>query len=128
MIPAILAQAAELAGMASALSPEAGAPVREAAGRLRQKVEALAAAVNVSLSGQDPGRGVKKAEKQILKMVELLERIEANPERRPKKTRHRLGRAEERLDGMEGRSPAEIARKLKKSRRKLRKTAFPGGA
>lgn len=122
MVPAILAQAAQIAGTAPAVSPEGGAGLREAAERLRQKVEGVAHAVNERFSGEDPGRRAKKVEKQILKLIELLDRIVANPERRPKKIGRRLAKAEGRLDGIEGLEPAEIARKLKKNRRKLRKT------
>ncbi len=120
-VPGILAQAAALAAPHPEPSEEKELGVRQAAEQLRRKVASLAASVHARFAGDEPGRGAKKMEKQILKLVDLLDRIEAAPERRPKRTRRRLAKADRRLSCAEEKSPAELARGLKKTRRKLRK-------
>jgi hypothetical protein len=118
-VPAILAQAAALAAPPV---PAEGAGVREAAEGLRRKVEAIAAAVHERCAGAEPGRVEQKVEKQLLKLIDLLDRLEADPGRRPGKARRRLEKADRRLAGIEERPAADIARGLKKTRRKLRKS------
>ncbi len=120
-VPAIVAQAAALAAPPDAPSEKLETGVSQAAERLRQKVASLAAAVHARFAGGEPGKEAKKVERQILKLVDLLDRIEATPERRPKKTGRRLAKAERKLTGAEEKPPVGVARRLKKTRRKLRK-------
>lgn len=117
-VPAILAQAAELAAAIGA-AEEQGAGVRKAAERLRQRVEVLAVLASQGLAGNRSG--AKKVEGQIVKLIDLLDRIAAQPERRPKKTGRRLAKADRRLSVLGEPSATDLARRLKKSRRKLRK-------
>ncbi len=114
--------AAKGAPVFMATEAPAGSGVLDAVEGLRRQVESLAAAVRERFSGAAPAAGAKKVEKQILKLADVLDRIAAHPELRPKKTGRRLAKADRRLAGIENRDGTDIARGLKATRQKLEKS------
>lgn len=120
-VPAILAQAAELAA-AAAIGPEAQQQtLAEQCDRLRRQVQGLAARPQDAEEDQADERHGKRLDKQVRKLLVGLERAAGQAAERSRRVAKSLAKVEKRLDALAGQDLKDLTRVLKKARKPLKR-------
>lgn len=120
LIPSILDQAAELAGTVRAGKEERVAALKKSAGELKAGLEAGARELRERL-GDELADDARKLEKQFVKTLAALEKVEEALETKVKRAGKGLARAERKLARMTEEGTDKVARSLKKARKSLKK-------
>jgi len=119
MVPSILAQAAELAGEAGKTRAEKVEELKLKAASMKEQVQDIALSVRNRFKEEATGKTGKKVEKEILKVISSLEKVESKLETKVKKTGKVLVKAEKRLAGLTETGLKGVGKGLKKARKSL---------
>ena len=121
MIPPILAQAAELIAAEEGAREIALQEMRQRIERLAVVVRDMAAHVKDRLGTEGFGRHGKRMEKEIFRILVLLDKLTARLGTKRKRTAKALERAEKRLLTLKDAGLTEIEKGLRKSRKSLKR-------
>lgn len=119
MLQAILTQAGELAGETGKSRARKVEELKQRASSLKEQVQGVALSVRDRF--RDDGKAGKKVEKEILKVIASLEKVEGKLETRAKKAGKGLVKAEKRLSGLADSGLKRVGRGLKKARKSLKR-------
>ncbi|AJE03121.1 helix-hairpin-helix domain-containing protein [Geobacter pickeringii] len=117
----ILEQAVALAGEGSDERAKRVEQLKGAVTTVKEQVEGIAKSVRERFSEELAGKGGKKIEKDILKLLSSLEKVEGKLETRMKRAGKGLAKAEKRLAGLAEAGLKGIGKGLKKSRKSLKR-------
>jgi len=117
----ILTQAGELANEVEKGHAKMAAELKQRSSALKEQVLGIAHSVRDRFQEQAAGKAGKKTEKEILKVIASLEKVEEKMGTRVKKAGKGLVKAEKRLEGLADAGLKEVGKGLKKARRSLRK-------
>jgi Helix-hairpin-helix domain len=121
LIQAIIAQAGEMTGEAQKSKAEKVAELKKKTGSLKAQVQEVALNVRDRFKDELAGKVGKKLEKDIVKVISSLEKIEVKLESKVKKAGKGLVRAEKRLANLAEAKLKCIGKGLKKARKSLEK-------
>ena len=121
LLPSILEQAGLLAGEGRAIKAQKVEELKRQAAVLKEQVQGVAARVRENFQEELTGRTGKKAEKQVMKVIACLEKVEGKLETRVKKAEKGLAKAEKSLALLAAAGVADIGKGLKKARKSLKK-------
>jgi hypothetical protein len=121
MVPAILEQAGQLAGEGRPSKVQKVEELKRLAASLKGQVQGVALRVRENFQEESVGKTGKKVEKQILKMIASLEKVEGKLETRVKKAGKGLAKAEKNLALLAAAGLEDIGKDLKKARKSLKK-------
>jgi len=121
IVPAILEQAGQLAGEGRPTKTQKVMELKRHAVGLKHKVQGVAVRVRENFQEEIAGKTGKKVEKQILKMIASLEKVEGKLETRVKKAGKGMEKAEKSLSLLAAAGLADIGKGLKKARKSLEK-------
>lgn len=120
-IPSIVAQAAELAKEKGKEKAKLVEELKAAATTLREQVEGIARSVRDRFGDELQGKTAKKIEKEVLKVVGALERVEGRLGKRTRRAGKGLAKAERRLAGLADAGLKGVGKGLKKARKSLKR-------
>ena len=121
LLPAILEQAGQLAGEGRPSKVQKVEELKRQAASLKGLVQGVALRVRENFQEESVGKIGKKVEKQILKMIASLEKVEGKLETRVKKAGKGLAKAEKNLALLAAAGLEDIGKDLKKARKSLKK-------
>ena len=121
MLGSIAAHAAELAGEAKKERAEKVALLRQRANDLKEQVQGIALRVRDRFKEEVAGKGGKNVEKELLKVISSLEKMEGKLETRVKKAGKGLAKAEKRLAALADAGLKGVGKGLKKARKYLKR-------
>ncbi|KAF0221161.1 MAG: hypothetical protein FD174_659 [Geobacteraceae bacterium] len=121
MIPSILSQASELVGEAAKSREKKVEELKSRAAALKEQVQAIALSVRDRFKGEIAGKSGRNVEKEILKAVTSLEKVEAKLVKRVKRAGKGLAKAEKRLAGLVDSGLTGVGKGLKKARKSLKR-------
>jgi hypothetical protein len=121
IVPAILEQAGQIAGAGKATKAQKVEELKRYASSLKGQVQGVALRVRDSFQEEIAGKAGKKVEKQIMKMITSLEKVEGKLETRVKKAGKGLQKAEKNLALLAAAGLGDIGKGLKKARKSLKK-------
>jgi excinuclease UvrABC nuclease subunit len=121
MVPSILAQAGELASESGKSRSAKVAELKQHAAALKETIQAIALNVRERFEAEVAGKLGKKVEKDLLKAISSLEKVEAALETRVKKAGKGLVKAEQRLAGLCEAELKGVGKGLKKARKALKR-------
>jgi SMC interacting uncharacterized protein involved in chromosome segregation len=117
MVPAILEQAGQLAGEGRATKAQKVEELKRHAAGLKHKVQGVALRLRDNFQEELAGKAGKKVEKQIMKVIASLEKVEGKLETRVKKAGKGMEKAEKNLSLLAAAGLADISKGLKKARK-----------
>jgi len=120
IIPSILEQAGQLAGEGRPTKAQKVAELKRHAAGLKHEVQGVALRVRENFQQEITGKTGKKVERQILKMIASLEKVEGKLETKMKKVGKGLKKAENSLSLLAAAGLADIGKGLKKARKSLK--------
>jgi hypothetical protein len=121
MVAGILEQAGQLAGEGHPSKAQKVEELKRQAAGLKEKVQGVALRVREGFQDELAGKTGKKVEKQIIKAIASLEKVEGTLETRVKKAGKGLEKAEKSLTLLAAAGLADIGKGLKKARKSLKK-------
>jgi hypothetical protein len=121
LIPAIIAQAAGLAAEADTGRARKVEELQQLASTLKEKVQEIALSVRDRFKDEIAGKGGRKLEKEIVKVITSLEKVEQRMETKVKKSGQGLAKAERRLEGLAEAGLKKVDKGLKKARKSLKR-------
>jgi hypothetical protein len=121
MVSAIIEQAGQLAGEGQPSKAQKVQELKRQAASLKEQVQGVALRVRESFQDEIAGKTGKKVEKQIIKAIASLERVEGKLETNVKKAGKSLAKAEKNLTLLAAAGLADIGKGLKKARKSLKK-------
>ncbi|KAF0219952.1 MAG: hypothetical protein FD174_1676 [Geobacteraceae bacterium] len=121
MIPSILAQANDLAGEAAKSRETKIEELKKRAAALKEQVQGIAIGVRDRFKEEVAGKNGRKVEKEILKAVTSLEKVEAKLAKRVKRAGKGLAKAEKRLAVLGDAGLKVVGKGLKKARKSLKR-------
>lgn len=122
MVPSILAQANDLIGEAAKSREKKVEELKSRAAALKEQVQGIALSVRDRFKEEIAGKSGKNVEKEILKAVTSLEKVEAKLTKRVKRAGKGLAKAEKRLAGLVDSSGLKgVGKGLKKARKSLKR-------
>lgn len=121
MIPSILAQADALVGEAAKSREKKVEELKQRAAALKGQVQGIALNVRDRFKEEFAGKSGKRVEKEILKAVTSLEKVEAKLAKRVKRAGKGLAKAEKRLAGLGDAGLKGVGKGLKKARKSLKR-------
>jgi hypothetical protein len=121
MLPAILEQAGQLAGEGRITKTQKVAELKRHAASLKEQVQGVALRVRENFQEELAGKTGKKVEKQIMKVMASLEKVEGKLETRVKKAGKGMEKAGKSLSILAAAGLADIGKGLKKARKSLKK-------
>jgi hypothetical protein len=121
ILPSILEQAGQIAGEGRPTRAQKVEALKRQAASLKEQVEGVALRVKENFREDIDGKTGKKVEKQILKVLVSLEKMEGKLETRVKKAGKGLAKAEQDLALLAAAGLADIGKGLKKARKSLKK-------
>jgi hypothetical protein len=121
MIPSLLSQVSEMAADAECARETALEEMRQRIDRLVGTVRDMAAHVKGRLGPERAVNDGKKIEKEIFRILVLLDRLTARLGTKRKRTAKGLDRAEKRLLSLKDSGMTEIGKGLRKSRKSLKR-------
>ncbi|GFE57916.1 helix-hairpin-helix domain-containing protein [Geobacter sp. AOG1] len=121
LIPAIISQAESLAEGAKGDRRQKVEELKKSAALLKKRLQDMPLQLKERFQAELTGTAGRKVEKQLLKTLASLEKVERKLGNRVKKTGKGLVRAEERLITLADASFKDVGRGLKKARKSLRK-------
>lgn len=120
-IPAILAQAAELAEEGGGGKARRVAELKESARSLRDQVQGVALQVRERFRAELAGKSGRKLERELVRVIDALESVEGKLETRVKRAGKGLAKAERRLTGLAEGGLKKVGKGLKRARKSLQK-------
>jgi uncharacterized protein YoxC len=121
MIPAILEQASQLAGEIRTTKAQKVEELRQRVSGLKEHVQGIAQRVKESFPEEIAGKSGKQVEKQIIKLIASLEKVETKLETRVKKAGKGIEKAGKRIALLAEAGVADTGKGLKKARKSLKK-------
>jgi len=121
MVSAILEQAGQLAGEGRATKTQKVEELKRHAASLKEQLQGVALRVRENFQEELAGKNGKKVEKQIMKVIASLEKVEGKLETRVKKAGKGLEKAGKSLAILAAAGLADIGKGLKKARKSLKK-------
>lgn len=121
MIESMLNQANELTEESALGRTRKAAELRQRAVFMKEKVQRIALNMRDRFKEEVVGKRGKRLERELLKMIDSLEKVEINLETRLKKAGKRLAKAEKRLESIADTELKGFSKKLKKARKSLKK-------
>ncbi|HEX2769020.1 MAG TPA: helix-hairpin-helix domain-containing protein [Geobacteraceae bacterium] len=121
MLPAILEQAGKLVGEGRITKTQKVAELKRQAASLKEQVQGVALRVRENFQEELAGKTGKKVEKQIMKVIASLEKVEGKLETRVKKAGKGMEKAGKSLALLAAAGLADIGKGLKKARKSLKK-------
>ena len=121
MIQSVLVQAGELAGDADKGRARKIEELKQHAVALKERIQKLALDVREKFETEVSGKLGKRVEKDLLKAVASLEKVEATMETKVKKAGKALVKAEQRLEGLCDSGLKGVGKGLKKARKALKR-------
>ena len=121
MLPAILEQAGQLVGEGRITKTQKVAELKRQAASLKEQVQGVALRVRENFQEELAGKTGKKVEKQIMKVIASLEKVEGKLETRVKKAGKGMEKAGKSLALLAAAGLADIGKGLKKARKSLQK-------
>jgi Helix-hairpin-helix domain len=121
VVPAILEQAGLLAGEGRATKAQKVEELKRHAASLKEQVQGVALRVRENFQEELAGKTGKKVEKQIMKVIASLEKVEGKLETRVKKAGKGMEKAGKSLALLAAAGLADIGKGLKKARKSLKK-------
>ena len=121
MVSAILEQAGQLAGEGRATKTQKVEELKRHAASLKEQLQGVALRVRENFQEELAGKNGKKVEKQIMKVIASLEKVEGKLETRVKKAGKGLEKAGKSLALLAAAGLADIGKGLKKARKSLKK-------
>jgi CHASE3 domain sensor protein len=95
--------------------------LRKLSASLKEKVQVIALSVRDRFKEEIAAKGGKKLEKEIIKVISSLEKVEQRLETRVKKSGKGLVRAERRLEGLAEAGLAQVGKGLKRAKKSLKR-------
>ena len=120
-IPAIILQAADLAAEADSGRVRKVEELKQLAASLKEKVQEIALSVRDRFKDEIVGKGGRRLEKEIVKVITSLEKVEQRMETKVKKSGKGLAKAERRLEGLAEAGLAKVGKGLKRARKSLKR-------
>jgi predicted ribosome quality control (RQC) complex YloA/Tae2 family protein len=121
MVLSILEQAGQLAGEGRTTKAQKVEELKRHAASLKHEVQGVALRLRDNFQEELSGKIGKKVEKQIMKMIASLEKVEGKLETRVKKAEKGMEKAEKCLSLLAAAGLADIGKGLKKARKSLNK-------
>ena len=121
MVSAILEQAGQLAGAGRTTKAQKVEELKRRAASLKEQVQGVALRARDNFQKELAGKTGKKVEKQVMKVIASLEKVEGKLETRLKKAGTGLAKAEKSLGILAEAGVADIGKGLKKARKSLKK-------
>lgn len=121
VVDAILAQAVEMTEQAGEERAARVEGLRQQASGLKGRLQELALGLRDRFMEEAAGPAGKRVEKELLKTVTSLERVEKKLERRTKKAAKGLAKAEKQLELLADAGLKRVGRGLKKARKSLKR-------
>lgn len=120
-VTAILSQAVEIAANSRSGKSKREEELKQAAVLLKQRVQGVAVDVRNRFNEEIAGKMGKKVEKEILKVISSLEKVETKLRTRGKRAAKGLTKAEKRLEGLQEAGLKKIWKGLQKARKSLKR-------
>lgn len=120
MLASIVAEAAALAGNSVKSKAQKAEELKLRATALKDQVEKIAHSVRDRFQEQVAGKTGRKLEKEILKVISTLEKVEGSLETRVKSAGKALIKAERKLEGLTFAGLKKVGKGLKKARKSLK--------
>ena len=121
MIPALLEQAGQLAGEGRTTKAQKVEELKQRVAGLKEQVHGIAQRVRESFPEEIAGKSGKQVEKQIMKVISSLEKVEKNLETKVNRARKGMAKAEKRIALLAEAKVVDIGKGLKKARKSLKK-------
>ncbi|ABQ26820.1 helix-hairpin-helix domain-containing protein [Geotalea uraniireducens] len=121
LVTSIVEQAGQLVGEAQTTRAQKVENLKRSAAILKEQVQGVALRVRDSFAQEAVGKTGRKVEKEILKVISSLEKVEGKLDTRVKKAGKGLAKAEKRLAALADAGLADIGRGLKKARKSLKR-------
>lgn len=121
MLGSIVAQAGELAGESKKNRAQRVDALRLKAESLKERVQGIALSVRDRFRDEVAGEAGRKVEKEILKVITTLEKVEGKLETRVKKAGKGLAKAERKLEELSLSGLKKVGKGLRKARKSLKK-------
>ncbi len=121
LVPSIVEQAGQLAGEAQTTRTQKVEALKRNASVLKEQVQGIALRVRDAFPHEAAGKEGRKTEKEILKVIDSLEKVEGKLDTRVKRARKGLAKAEKRLADLTDAGLADIGKGLKKARKSLKR-------
>jgi recombinational DNA repair ATPase RecF len=121
MLPAIVTQASELAVEAGKSRAHKVEELKQQASSLKEQVQGVALNLRDRFKDEVAGKAGKKVEKEILKVIASLEKVERKLGARAKKAGKGLKKAEKRLASLADAGLKQVGIGLKKARKSLKR-------
>ncbi len=121
MVSAILEQAEQLAGEGRKTKAQKVEELKRQAASLKEQVQGVALRARDNFQEELAGKSGKKVEKQIIKVIASLEKVEGKLETSLKKAGKGMAKAEKSLVLLAAAGVSDIGKGLKKARKSLKK-------
>ncbi|HLO25764.1 MAG TPA: helix-hairpin-helix domain-containing protein [Geobacteraceae bacterium] len=121
MIQPILTQAGEMIGEAQKSKAEKVAELKQKTDALKVQVQEIALSIRDRFKEEVVGKAGRKLEKEIVKVISSLEKVEGQLESKVKKAGKGLVKAEKRLADLADAKLKGIGKGLKKARKSLKR-------
>lgn len=121
LVPSIVEQARLLADEVETAKSRKVEALKRNAAVLKEQVQGIALRVRDSFPQESIGKAGRKVEKNILKLIASLEKVEGKLDSRVKRAGKGLARAEKRLAALADAGLVDIGRGLKKARKSLKR-------
>jgi hypothetical protein len=121
LVPSIVEQAGLLAGEAQTSKSQKVEALKRNAAVLKEQVQGIALRVRDTFPQEAAGKAGRKVEKELLKVISSLEKVEGKLDTRVKRAGKGLAKAEKRLAALADAGLADIGRGLKKARKSLKR-------
>lgn len=121
IIPAILEQAGQLAEEGRTTRAQKVEALKQRLAGLKEQVQGIAPRVRESFPEEIAGKSGKQVEKQIMKLIASLEKVEKKLETRVKKAGKGIAKAGKRIALLAESGVADTGKGLKKARKSLKK-------
>jgi Helix-hairpin-helix domain len=121
VVPSVLTQAGNLAGEAGKSRAVKVEELKRNAAALKDNIQSIALNVRDRFEAELSGKTGKRVEKDLLKAISSLEKVEAALETKVKKAGKGLVKAEQRLEGLCDSGLKEVGKGLKKARKALKR-------
>jgi hypothetical protein len=121
MLRSIVAQAGEFAGEAQKSKAEKVEELKQLAASLKGQVQEIALSVRDRFKAEVSGKTGRKIEKELVKVISSLEKVEGKLETKAKKAGKGLAKAEKRLADLSAAGLKGVGKGLKKARKSLKR-------
>jgi hypothetical protein len=120
MLASIVAEAAALSGDIAKNKSQKAAQLKLQVAALKEQVQGIALSVRDRFRDEVAGKSGRKLEKEILKLIDALEKVEGRLETRVKRAGKGLLKAEKKLEGLAMANLKKVGNGLQKARKSLK--------